>query len=231
MHRLFIVDIKNTSITGPDLHYLRDVVRLKNDETFEILDNTGMVYKAKILKIGKENIEYSILSSSKEESEPRTKVTLAQGLPKSQKMDFIIEKCTELGVNKIIPMLSSRSVAKGEKLERWRKLAKEAAEQSRRGIIPAVTGLTYFSAVLKMRKQFDLALIPFEQEKETALKKVLASHPKNILIVIGPEGGFSPEEIEQAKASNFTPITLGKRILRTETAGLAALAAIFYALD
>ena len=147
-------------------------------------------------------------------------------------MDFIVQKCTELGVSEIIPVVSERSVAKGEKSGRWQKIAKEAAEQSGRALIPKISALTDFKSLLKKKNEFDLALIPWELEKTNKLKAILQnSSPKNIIILIGPEGGFSSQEIEQAKAAGFIPVSLGKRILRAETAGLAILSMIMYELD
>ncbi|MDD5594155.1 MAG: RsmE family RNA methyltransferase, partial [Candidatus Margulisbacteria bacterium] len=135
---------------------------------------------------------------------------------------------------KIIPMMSERSVAKEAKLPRWQKIAKEAAEQSKRAIIPQISPLSKFEDVLKLKDQFDLALIPWESEKETTLRFILTTQPPNnlttILVLIGPEGGFSEKEIASAKNAGLISVSLGKRILRTETAGLAVLSSIMYEL-
>ena len=232
MHRIFVTSIQPPEISGSDAHHLRDVLRLKAGDPLELLDGSGKVYDARIVEINKERIICRSISSRPAETEPRLKITLAQAIPKSSKMDFIIEKCTELGVNKIIPLLTERTVKMAAKLERWRKIAKSAAQQSGRCIIPEIAEPLKFGQFLKLRGQYDLALIAWEGEKENTLKKSLQSPLlppiPQILVLIGPEGGFTSQEIELAKAAGFTPVSLGKTILRTETAGLAALAAIMY---
>lgn len=230
MPRVFVPPAQFPDITGSDLHYIKAVLRLKPGDKLELLDGTGKVYEAKISRIGKDRASCEIVSSRQEDSEPKTLVTLAQALPKASKMDFVVEKCVELGVHRLIPMTTERTVAKGAKLDRWRKLAKEAAEQSGRAIIPEVTELSDLDSVLKMRDKFDLALIPWELETKRSLKSLLLPQFLNVLVLIGPEGGFSIKEVEAARAAGFQAASLGKRILRTETAGLAALANIIYEL-
>lgn len=245
MHRFFVPKDQVPVITGSDVHHIKDVLRMKVGDQLELLDGTGEIYKSKIVEMKKDKIICEILEHRAQNSELRTQVAIAQGLPKAKKMDFIIQKCAELGANKIIPMLTERSVAKSEKLDRWRKIAKEAAEQSGRAIIPEILPLIKFEEVLKMKNQFDLALISWELEKGKSLKSVLRNFPitqspnsqipippsPNLLILIGPEGGFSSQEIKLAKKAGFISVSLGKRILRSETAGLAVLAAIMYELE
>lgn len=232
MPRLFVPPEDFPNITGADAHYVRAVLRLKSGDRLELLDGTGQVYEAEIIGLAKSQVQVKIISSRPAGNEPRVKVTLAQALPKGSKMDFVIEKSVELGVNRIIPVLTERTIGKNAKLDRWRKLAKEAAEQSGRAIIPEISALTNFTDILKLKSQFDLTLIPWELEKEISLKSILTTQPPNqlttILIVIGPEGGFSQKEVEQARAIGWQTVSLGKRILRTETAGLAVLANIMY---
>jgi 16S rRNA (uracil1498-N3)-methyltransferase len=202
---------------------------MKIGDPLELLDGKGAVYLAEIEKIEKMKIACRILESRKSIVESRIKITLAQTLPKARKMDFIIEKCTELGVNKIIPMLTERTIVKSAKIDRWRKIAKEAAEQSGRADIPEIASLIPFEEILKMKSQFDLAIIPWELEKEISLKNILTTHgPNNLLVLIGPEGGFSQKEIDLARKAGFISISLGKRILRTETAGMAVLSMLMY---
>ena len=207
---------------------------MKTGDLLELFDGTGKVYTAKILNIEKGKINCKVFSSKESENELKVKVTLVQALPKGGKMDFIIEKCTELGARSIIPMLTERTIGKSNKIERWKKISKEAAEQSGRAYIPDIQPLTKFEEVLKLRKQFSLALIPWELETEKTLKQVLTD-PRipgspDILFLVGPEGGFSQNEIEQAKEAGFISVSLGKRILRTETAAMAVLSAIMYEL-
>lgn len=232
MPRLFVPQSQLPFITGSDAHYLKDVMRLKAGDELELFDGSGLVYLSRVKKIEKDRILTEIISEKKSESEPSTKITLAQALPKGHKMDFIIEKCVELGVSAIIPVLTERTIGKAAKLERWQKLAKEAAEQSGRAIVPAIDPLMTFDEVLKLKSHYNLSLIPWELEKEYTLKKHFTDHPvtgsPDILLLIGPEGGFSQKEVAAAKKAGFTSISLGKRILRTETAGMATIAAINY---
>lgn len=245
MPRFFVSKDQFPIITGSDIHHLKDVLRMKIGDQLELLDGTGKVYHAEISKITRDKIACKILSEKIEDTDSKIKVTIAQALPKGRKMDFMIEKCTELGVHRIIPIITERSVAKSTKLERWQKIAKESAEQCGRAIIPEIAPLTKLEEVLKLRNQFDLGLTPWELEKKISLKQALKdflisqspniqipiTQSPNILILIGPEGGFSQKEIESAEQAGFTPITLGKRILRTETAGIAILAMINYELE
>lgn len=235
MHRFFVSADQLPVITGSDAHQIKDVLRMKPGDKLELLDGTGKIYEAKITDIQQDKIICEITAHRTSDIGHQTKVTIAQCLPKAKKMDLIIQKCTELGTAKIIPTLSERSIAKGEKLERWKKIAKEAAEQSGRATIPEISRLTKFSDVLQLKDQYDLALIPWEMEQEQTLKSVLTtalrSPSTTILVLIGPEGGFSKTEVETAVTAGFTPITLGKQILRTETAGMAILAMLMFALE
>ena len=232
MPRIFVPQDQLPFITGSDVHYLKDVLRIKPGDEIEILDGNGTIYSATINNIQKDKIKLDIIRSSKSETEPAVGITLAQSLPKAKKMDFIIQKCTELGVSEIIPVITERSISKGEKTARWQKIAIEAAEQSGRASIPKVASLIDFKSLLKKAKEFDLALIPWEMEKTNRLKTILQkSSFRNIIMLIGPEGGFSSQEVAEAKAAGFIPISLGKRILRAETAGMAMLSMMMYELD
>jgi 16S rRNA (uracil1498-N3)-methyltransferase len=231
MHRFFVAKDQIPIISGSDVHHIKDVLRMKVGDELELLDGTGTAYSARISEIKKDQIVCEILSTQTEESELKVKVTLAQCLPKAKKMDLIIQKCTELGAHRIIPTISERSIAKGEKPVRWKKIVKESAEQCGRSCIPEISPLTTFDDVLKLKQEFDLAIIPWELEKETSLKKTLTtSRPNRLLVLVGPEGGFSRKEIELAKEAGFVSVSLGPRILRTETVGMAILAMINYEL-
>jgi len=232
MHRFFTAPEQFPSITGGDAHQIKDVLRMKIGEAIELLTGDGLVHKARLTNLAKDRIDCEIISSGPADSEPKIKVTLAQGLPKGRKMDLIVEKCVELGVHQIIPMLTERTVAKEAKLERWQKIAKEASEQAKRAFIPEIKVPAKFSDVLQLKDQFALALVPWEEEDKTSLKQTLAANrsARAILLLIGPEGGFSKVEVESAIKAGFVSVSLGKRILRTETAGFAALAAITYEL-
>jgi len=231
MHRFFTAPEDFPAVTGSDAHQIKDVLRMKPGEQIELLTGDGQVHEAKIISLAKGRVACAVLSSRQDESEPKTRVTLAQALPKARKMDLVVEKCVELGVHRIIPMLSERVIAKEGKPERWQKIAKEAAEQSKRAIIPQVGEAMNFRDVLKLKGRFELALIPWEAEKQHSLKQALSGKtPGSILLLIGPEGGFSATEVDLARQAGFVSVSLGKRILRTETAGFAALAAINYEL-
>ncbi|MEA3492807.1 MAG: RsmE family RNA methyltransferase [Candidatus Margulisiibacteriota bacterium] len=229
MHRFFVPQDQIPVITGSDAHQIKNVLRMKSGDKLELLDGSGEIYTVKISELKRDNIVCEIISERSETIEQKVSVTIAQCLPKTKKMDLIIQKCTELGVNKIIPTLSERSIAKGDKSDRWKKIAKEAAEQSGRATIPEIDPLTEFGDLLKLSKDYDLALIPWELEQETTLKHTLTTTlPHYILILIGSEGGFSKSEIDLAVAAGFKPTTLGKNILRTETAGMSILSMINY---
>lgn len=238
MPRLFVPAKQFPDVTGSDVHYLRDVLRLKQNDELELLDGTGLIHSARIETIAQERITCQVVSTRPADSEPRTLVTLAQALPKASKMDLIVEKCAELGVNRIIPTQTSRTIVKGVKLERWRRLAKEAAEQSGRAIIPEISDPMKLAEVFKLKGQFDLTLVPWEREKNNDLKSILrpthptslTTHPTSLLVLIGPEGGFTKEEVAVAQQAGFISVSLGKRIMRTETAGLATIANIIYEL-
>ncbi len=228
MHRFFIPIEQIPVITGSDARQIQTVLRMKPGDKLELADGSGKIYGCKIKEMKKDQITCQILETKEPTDNSKVKVTIAQCLPKAKKMDLIIQKCTELGVAEIIPVISERTVAKGEKPERWQKLAKEAAEQSGGSFIPTIKPLIPFEEILKLAKDYDLALIPWELETDNYIKKVLSNNLKTILVLIGSEGGFSQKEVEQAKAAGFTSVSLGKRILRTETAGITILSMINY---
>jgi 16S rRNA (uracil1498-N3)-methyltransferase len=180
-----------------------------------------------------------ITAEIKNSNESPVVVFLFQGLPKSDKMDLIIQKCTELGVSKIFPVITNRSVIKinssadeEKKLERWRRISLEASKQSCRGLVPSVEDILSFkNAVVKAASISDLAILAYENEEKTKLKELLKnSHAQIISIFIGPEGGFEKDEVNAAIDLGILPVKLGPRILRTETAGFALLASVMYEL-
>lgn len=242
-HRFFVpphqISKSSLTISGADVNQIKNVLRLQAGDKIEVLDGTGKVYSATIKNILKDEILCEISSSRSMGSEPSLVITLIQSVPRESKMDFIIQKCTELGVSKIIPVISERTIIKlGEekkdkRLARWRKIAKEAAEQSGRGKIPEITEVVNLSEALKQAKNHDLSIIPYEMEEDSSIKNILIKNKeiRSIMLAIGPEGGFSKEEVENAKKSGFRSVSLGKRILRTETAGMAALSMINYEFE
>lgn len=224
-------------IEGGDVAHISKVLRMGEGDELTLCDGRGIDYSAVIEKIDTKQIICRIISQSKSNTEADIEVTLVQGLPKASKMDYIIQKTTELGISRIIPCALSRCVVKLEnqkaeekKVERWRKISEEAAKQSGRGVIPEVTMPQNLNGAINTLKDCDIVFVPYECEEENNLKSVLTSceNPKKVGFIIGPEGGFDTSEIEKIHSAGIKTITLGKRILRTETAGEAVLAMIMY---
>jgi 16S rRNA (uracil1498-N3)-methyltransferase len=248
MRRFFVTPeaIQADSITlqGDDYHHLVNVLRQKIGDKIEVKDGHGNTYFCQIGKVGKETAELLIITRKEDPSSSPIQVTLAQSLPKNPKLDWIIQKTTELGVNQIIPVIGDRSVpdiAKkaDKKQERWQKIAEAAAKQSGRPTVPEVIKPMSFKETLKLAVGFELALFFYELEKDVTLKACLEAylkanpkkHPVKILIFVGPEGGYSHKEVELAKASNLTFVSLGKNILRTETAPITILSNLNFFFD
>lgn len=228
--------VGNTAcITGEEAQHISRVLRMKKGDSVTLCDGEGNFYEAKLSEFSEKEVTAEILSSRRAETEPFTQITIFQGVPKNPKLETIVQKATEIGVVRIVPMDTVRAVAKldkSAKVDRLRKIAKEAAKQSKRGIIPYVNDCVSFKEAVKMASEADLAIIPYEEETEVSLKKALQGQkPRTVSVMIGPEGGFEKEETEAAKASGIVSVTLGKRILRTETAPLVVSAAILYQLD
>ncbi len=226
-------------IDNEDAKHIERVLRLGVGDEIMVCDGRGIDYRAKISEINKSCIICDILSSEKCDTEPGIKVTLYQGIPKASKMDYIIQKTTELGITRIVPVTLSRCVVKLEnrnaekkKVERWKKIAYEAAKQSGRGVIPEVSmPMTLEEAIVDM-KRADLAFAPYECEANTRLYDVIENNSgvDTVSFMIGPEGGFDITETQKLTDAGITTITLGRRILRTETAGEAVLAMLMYGL-
>ena len=229
MPRFFFTYENETTahIRGEDAGHIARVLRMNAGDSIELCDGAGFDYQAEITDIQKDCVTATLLEKSPSESEPKTRFVLFQGLSKGDRMETVIQKAVELGVAEIVPVEMKRSVAKGDKNERWQKIATAAAKQSGRGRIPQVSSLIYSKDVVKRIPEFDLFLLPYEGGG-ASLKDLLIESPKTVGIWIGPEGGF--DETEVASATGAEVVTLGKRILRTETAGPAVLAALSYAL-
>ena len=214
-------------ICGEDAGHIARVLRMTAGERLELCDGQGFDYVGTITDIQKDCVTATLSGKCPSSAEPKTEFILFQGLSKGDRMETVIQKAVELGVSEIVPVEMSRSVAKGDKNERWQKIALSAAKQSGRGKIPTVAPLIKSKDVAKQIGNFDLFLLPYECGGQP-LKDVLSGTPKRVGIWIGPEGGFDPAEVDSAKGA--TVVTLGKRILRTETAGPAVLAALSFAL-
>ncbi len=229
-------------ITGPEVNHIRNVMRLKPGEEISVsLGEDGREYRYGIEAYEAEAVLCRLRFVKEREVELPVRVLLFQGLPKSDKMDLIVQKAVELGAAEIIPVSMERCVVKlddgkaEKKIKRWQTIAESAASQSRRGILPQVRmPMTMREAITYAEQETQLRVIPYElQEDDGSTKEYLESiQPgQSISIFIGPEGGFTKEEVELAKAAGIRPISLGNRILRTETAGLAMLAWLIYILE
>ncbi len=227
------INNKELRIIGDDVSHISKVLRMSAGDNIIVCDGEGNDYDATIMSISKTEVIAEITGKYVCDAEPSVNVTLYQALPKQGKMEYIIQKNIELGVNKIIPVYTKRCVVKpSDKTERWSKVAESAAKQCGRGIIPQVMPAVSFNEAIEQMKEYDLALMPYECEEENGLKKVLqSSNYKNVSIFIGPEGGFDLKEVEAALSAGVKTVTLGKRILRTETAASAVLPIIMYEND
>ena len=224
------IDGSELKIVGEDVSHISKVLRMSAGDNIIVCDGEGNDYDAVIKSISKTEVVAEITGKYVCDAEPCVDVTLYQALPKQGKMEYIIQKNTELGINKIVPVYTKRCVVKpSDKTERWSKVAESAAKQCGRGIIPQVMPVITFEEAVKQMQEYDLALMPYECEEDNGLKKVLqSSEYKSVSIFIGPEGGFDLKEVEYAINSGVKTVTLGKRILRTETAASAVLPIIMY---
>ena len=225
---------KIATIKGEEALHISRVLRMKKGDRVTLCDGEGLFYEASLCAFSEKSVEAEILSMRIAETEPHVKVTVFQGVPKNPKLETIVQKLTEIGAVRIVPVDTSRAVAKldkSAKVERLRKIAREAAKQSRRAIVPIVSEALGFKEALKEALLADLTIICYEEEKEVSLKKALeGKKPQSVSIIIGPEGGFSQEEVESAESMGAVSVTLGKRILRTETAPLVVCGAVLYEL-
>lgn len=224
-------------INNEDVSHITKVLRLKCGDKIIVCDGCGYDYSAQIKNIEQKEIICEILSKEKCISEPNIEVTLFQGIPKASKMDYIIQKTTELGISRIVPVMLDRCVVKLEnekaelkKRERWQKIANEAAKQSGRGVVPVVEMPMRLDDVIENIKAMDLCFVPYECEEQKKLRTVLTSKKdiRTAGYIIGPEGGFDISEIDKIRTAGIDTVTLGRRILRTETAGEAVLSMIMY---
>jgi len=227
------------NITGEDVNHIKRVLRLKCGDNIVLNAGNGIDYTVEIEKFEQDYIRTLIISSNKNGTEPPIEITLFQGLPKSDKMDFIIQKSVELGVKKVVPVITTRTVAKidnpkdaEKKVTRWQRISLEAAKQCNRGIVPQIGFPLTLEQALSSTKGEDLSIILYEKEIENSLRKYIDKnqHIKRIAMFIGPEGGFEETEIAKAVSYGVNPVTLGPRILRTETAGITVLSILMYQL-
>lgn len=244
MHHFFVTpeQVSGTEavISGSDVNHIKNVLRMKAGEQVVVRDGVSKNYLCAIEVIEAESVRLRIISADQDDTELPARLYLFQGLPKSDKMELIVQKAVELGVHEIIPVATRRAVVKLDakkaeaKVKRWNAIAESAAKQSGRMQVPEVTGVMSLAEAFAYAGDFDCNLIPYELAEGMAGTREVLERVRpgmQVGIFIGPEGGFDVEEIERAKAMNIVPITLGRRILRTETAGLAALAVLMFQLE
>ena len=239
MPRLFVppeaVQGDRAIITGEPAHRITRVLRLSPGDEVVLLDGSGTELLARLNQLAKNAVTATILSRSTPGTEPTLNVALYQGLLKGDKFEWVLQKGTELGISTFVPLICHRSVpglranTVQNRMDRWRKILSEAAEQCGRAVVPALVQPTGLQAACRGVDSVSLGLIPWEAARCASLKDAIRSGPhKRVHLFIGPEGGFQPEEVEFARGCGIIPVSLGRRILRAETAGLVAAAAIMY---
>ena len=238
MRRFFLNDTisETMELTGTDAHHIARVLRMAVGDNVIIADENERTAKAEITAITDEVVTLSLIEYLEDDSEPTVKVRLAQCLPKSDKMEFIVQKAVELGAVSIQPVNSENCVVKytadkqAKRVERWQKIAHEAAKQCKRAAVPTVEPIITLKELLSRVDDDETVLFCYEAEDGRTLRQVLNTHQaEKYTVLIGPEGGFSPEEARLCQEMGAHPVSLGSRILRTETASLAALTMVLYA--
>lgn len=241
MYKFFVEDnqIENNEIKiiNDDLKHISNVLRMRIGEEILITNkNTAETYKCSIKEINKNEAVCAIMGKEENDTEPSVKVDIFQGIPKSDKMETIIQKSVELGVNKIFPISMKNCVAKIKddikKQERWQKISEAAAKQSKRNIIPSIEKSVDMKYLCSKINEYDLVLVAYENEDKKTIKDILKNNKvKKIAIVVGPEGGLTEKEVEELIKCGAKAVSLGKRILRTETVPIAMLSMIMYEYD
>lgn len=244
MHQFFVTPMQvkedRIYIEGQDVNHIKNVLRMKIGEELKISDGNNKRYLCEIETMTAQEVCVRIVEEQEVNTELPSKIYLFQGLPKGDKMELIVQKAVELGVYEVIPVATKRAVVKldekkaAKKVERWNGIAQSGAKQSGRNVIPRVTKVMSYKEALAYAKELDVLLIPYElAEGMEETKQVIAGIQRgaSIGIFIGPEGGFETEEVEQAIENGANAITLGRRILRTETAGLTTLSILMYHLE
>jgi len=253
MHRFFIspqwIDKERVVIEGKLVHQLRNVLRLQGGDHIVALDDTGWEYEVSLERVSRDHVT-GVICEKRPSAEPGTKITLYQALLKSSKFEFIIQKCTELGVSCFVPLTCERCIPEhpqDNRVERWQRIIIEAAEQSKRGRIPKLEPVLPFEQACRSAMGFSMLAwegVVSDSDNEKGIKTsglraalqpefhrqeiVSGEKPLSVNLFIGPEGGFSPLEVEFARGCGILPISLGRRVLRAETAGVVAASIILY---
>lgn len=244
MHHFFVtpaqVEEEHIFIEGSDVNHMKNVLRMKVGEKAEISDGNNLNYLCEIAAYEEERAVLAILERREADTELASKLYLFQGLPKNDKMEFIVQKAVELGAYEVVPVATKRCVVKldakkaAKKVERWNGIAESAAKQAGRSRIPEVTEVMTFKEALKKAEELDVTLIPYElaegmEETREIIRSIESG--QSVGIFIGPEGGFEQDEVVEAVSSGAKAVTLGRRILRTETAGLTMLSILMFELE
>lgn len=247
MYKFFVEDEQINDeiikIIGQDVNHIKNVLRLEVGKNICICNKkTSNNFICEILEFNSSEVVCKVLERLLETTEAKTHIHIFQGLPKADKMEYIIEKCTEIGVKEITPVIMKRTIVKLEekdkikKLERWNKIAEVASKQSKRDKILKVNNIINFKQIFENLSDYDILLVAYENENKNTLKNVLNTLKNNkanlkIAVLIGPEGGIDETEISSLELEGFKTVTLGKRILRTETAPLVIASNILYELE
>lgn len=221
------------AIIGEEARHIGVVLKHKRGDRISVTDGEGFEYLVIIDTITPNTVHCKILSKLRKPRESLIQIALAQGIIKGQRMDILVEKATELGVFEIIPLITQRSVAKlegEERLNRLKRVALSAMKTSTRSLLPKIYEPMEFGDALKLSERYDISLLAWEGEKKNRLQDVMKKNPKKIMLFIGPEGGFTEEEVERAKKKKIEVFSMGLRRLRSETAGIAATSLILYQL-
>ena len=224
-------------VKGSDAHHIKNVLRLKIGDKIGLFDGTGLNYETRIVTLLPKSVEVSVIRSFPSTTESSVQITVAQALLKDRKMDLLVRQLTELGITRWLPFIAKRSVPRPDKkrlftrTERWNKITQEALKQCKRCCSPEIGATVSFEEVLNLGKGSDLKIVFWEEESKPINKELTVSDlkpPEKIFILLGPEGGFTLKEVENAKASGFITASLGPRILRAETATIAACTLLQY---
>lgn len=244
MYRFFIqeeaVSGDYLTITGEDYNHIKNVLRIKCGEKLEAVDEDRFLYLCRVEEYGENEVRCAIEERRRPDTELPCEMTLYMSLLKSDKPEFVIQKAVELGAVRVVPVITKRTIVRLDekkavsKRRRWQAVAEAAAKQSKRAVIPVVSDVLSFEDALKEAASSDVLLIPYEQEKDISRTRDILRHIKkgmSIAAFIGPEGGFEAEEVAAVEAVGGKSITLGRRILRAETAAVTMLSILMYELD
>jgi 16S rRNA (uracil1498-N3)-methyltransferase len=240
MYRFYVppgtVSVSEIELHGVAAHRISRVLRLKQGDTMALFDGTGKEFVVRLNTVDREQVLCAVVSVSEPDTEPKTRVVLYQSLLKGEKFEWVLQKATEVGVSAFVPVVSQRSIPRplerhGEgRCERWQRIVIEATEQCGRVRVPQVHPLSTFEEGLVRTKEAGVSIIPWERERSVSLAKALTGMPAVVNVFVGPEGGFDEDEVALAREHGVVPVTLGRRILRSETAGVVVPAFVLYHL-